>query len=75
MLITVYQHNAEKRSKFWHAKNINNNNNNKNSFTSFTGHFIGCILLASFCQKSLEEILVEKEKGVITVNRLITCKT
>ena len=30
----------------------------KNSFTSFTGHLIGFILLGSFCQNSLEEILV-----------------
>ena len=79
MLITAHQHNAEKLSKFWHAKNINNNNNNNNndnnnnnnnhynnnnnnSFTSFTGHLIGFILLGSFCQSSLEKILVEKEK-------------
>ena len=64
MLTTVYQHNAEKLSKLWHANNNNNNNNNnnKNSFTAFTGHLIGCILLGSFCQSSLEEILVEKEK-------------
>ena len=30
----------------------------QNSFTSFTGHLIGYILLGSFFQNSLEEILV-----------------
>jgi len=53
-----YQHNAGKLSKLWHAKKTKQ----FHFFPSSPGHLIGFILLGSFCQNSLEEILVERRE-------------